>query len=381
MNNVVVSMISINTYGVIIYCNDTACSMFGYTREDLIDKNISVLMPPIYASKHDNYIKRYRRTGKTKVIGTGRNVIAMDSKGMTFPVHLSLTEDKKKNRHIINGQIRRIDNNGVDNNIKSINNYNNEIEVETSRELDNVVDFEVLRKVEDSVIVIKIDGSIIFFNNAAEKLFGYEEDEVLEENINILMPSPHRENHQKYINNYLRTGRAKVIGINREVIIEKEDGCITAVNLYLEEKIDKNNNKVFVGVITKRKVIKSKKKKSFLKQERERINMITVPAIITDSEGIIQAYNQDASDFFGYNMVDVLGKNISLLCGGDHKNNHDQYIKSYLDTGVAKIIGKPRDVPVLCSDGNEKMANLSVTERRDKDTNKIFFVGMFHSTD
>ena len=61
----------------------------------------------------------------------------------------------------------------------------------------------ILETVPDAMIVIDVNGAIIFFSAAAERMFGYSEEEVLGRNVSILMPSPDREAHDGYLTRYL----------------------------------------------------------------------------------------------------------------------------------------------------------------------------------
>src|SRR3546814_10934461 len=74
------------------------------------------------------------------------------------------------------------------------------------------------------MVVIDDRGLILSFSAAAERLFGYDEAELLGANVSILMPSPDRERHDGYIQRYLRTGEKRIIGIGRVVFGQRKDG-------------------------------------------------------------------------------------------------------------------------------------------------------------
>jgi len=61
--------------------------------------------------------------------------------------------------------------------------------------------------------------------------------------------------------------------------------------------------------------------------------------IIIDSEGIILRFNQAAQEMFVYTAKEVCGRNVSMLMSDDHSIKHDEYIKHYLNTGKARVIG------------------------------------------
>ena len=93
----------------------------------------------------------------------------------------------------------------------------------------------IINTTVDGIIVIDNHGSVEAFNPGAERLFGYTAAEVLGRNVNVLMPSPYREEHDAYVSRYLSTGEKKIIGIGREVQGRRKDGSVFPLQLSVSE--------------------------------------------------------------------------------------------------------------------------------------------------
>ncbi|MCW8835381.1 MAG: PAS domain S-box protein [Rhodospirillales bacterium] len=99
----------------------------------------------------------------------------------------------------------------------------------------------------DAIITIDRGGIVQTFNRAAERIFGYEASEVVGTNVSRLMPSPHRELHDTYLSNFLRTGTAKIIGIGRETAGQRKDGTTFPFDLSVSEVVSGDEH-YFVGI-------------------------------------------------------------------------------------------------------------------------------------
>jgi two-component system sensor kinase FixL len=93
----------------------------------------------------------------------------------------------------------------------------------------------ILDTVPDATVVIETDGSIVSFNAAAVRQFGYAPNEVEGRNVNLLMPSPYREMHDGYLERYLKTGERRIIGIDRVVTGRRKDGTTFPMSLAVGE--------------------------------------------------------------------------------------------------------------------------------------------------
>ncbi len=93
----------------------------------------------------------------------------------------------------------------------------------------------ILQTVPDAMIIIDERGRIESLSTTAERLFGYDADEACGSNISLLMPSPYREQHDAYIERYLKTGERRIIGIGRIVVGQRKDGTTFPMHLTVGE--------------------------------------------------------------------------------------------------------------------------------------------------
>ncbi len=90
MEAAVDAIIVIDQAGLIASVNEATSAMFGYEPGELLGENVRVLMPEPDRSSHDDYIRHHLRTGRTRIIGRGREVTAQRKDGTLFPAHLSV---------------------------------------------------------------------------------------------------------------------------------------------------------------------------------------------------------------------------------------------------------------------------------------------------
>lgn len=100
INTTVDGIIVIGRRGLIESFNPGAQRMFGYSNDEVLGRNVSMLMPSPYRQEHDGYLARYEQTGRAQVIGSGRQVTGLRKDGSTFPLHLSVGESN------VNGERR-----------------------------------------------------------------------------------------------------------------------------------------------------------------------------------------------------------------------------------------------------------------------------------
>ncbi|MBI1207008.1 MAG: PAS domain S-box protein [Azospirillum sp.] len=113
----------------------------------------------------------------------------------------------------------------------------------------------IMNTILEGIIVIDTKGIIRLANTAVTKMFGYTEQELIGRNVSILQPDPVYRHHDSYLDNYLKTGVKKIIGVGREVQGRRKDGSLFPIELSVGEVIDElasgdaSNNHVFIGTL------------------------------------------------------------------------------------------------------------------------------------
>jgi len=110
LNTVNDAVITIDENGTIESFNLAAITVFGYQPEDVIGKNVNILMPQPYHDEHDGYLSRFLKERTPRVIGVGREVVGLRNNGSEFPMELAVNETMLSNRRIFTGVVRDISN-------------------------------------------------------------------------------------------------------------------------------------------------------------------------------------------------------------------------------------------------------------------------------
>lgn len=102
------AIVVIDQDGVVQSANPAAATIFGYGMEELVGRNISLLMPEPHRSQHDGYIRRYLTTGERRIIGTGREVEALHRDGSRLTIDLAIAQWWDDGRPFFTGLMRDV---------------------------------------------------------------------------------------------------------------------------------------------------------------------------------------------------------------------------------------------------------------------------------
>jgi two-component system sensor kinase FixL len=192
-----------------------------------------------------------------------------------------------------------------------LNEKNNDVQ-DANAKLSALLDAAV-----DAIIIIDHRGNVELFNAAAESMFGYQSAEVVGNNVNMLMPEPYQAEHDNYLQNYMHTNKARIIGIGREVKAQKKSGEIFPIELSVGEVKDSSHMQ-FVGII--RDISEQVKAHSDAILNRERLAHVTRLSTMGEmAAGIAHEINQPLTAVSSYAQAckNMLSKNSSISVESD----------------------------------------------------------------
>lgn len=192
------TIVSIDAKGIITSVDKNCCRMFGFELEELIGHPVTVLIPSPYREQHDTYLANYAKTKVPKIIGKSRIVEGRHKDGGIFPIRLSVSEVGTGEEKVFIGVIDKLED-------------------------------------QSAQVTINSQGVIISCNQNVQELFGFKTNELIGKNVSVLMPAPHKENHDGYITSFLKGGSPKVIGKVRNVPAKHANGTVFPISLQVEQ--------------------------------------------------------------------------------------------------------------------------------------------------
>ena len=296
LDGAVDAIISIDEQGVIESVNPAAERLFGYTIDELVGKNVKLLMPEPYRGEHDEYLAHYRTTGEKRIIGIGREVRGIRRDGTVFDADLAVSEVQLDDRRIFTGFVRDITRR------KQAESAIVDADV-MSRRLASIVESS-----DDAIISKDLNGIINTWNVGATKVFGYSAEEMIGKPMLLLLP-PDRLHEEAEILAHLRNGE----GIDHfETVRLHKNGQLIRVSVTISPIRD------FEGIVigaskVARDITSQKRAESALATANAQLTSVLetatqVSIIAADVNGLITVFNSGAQNLVGYSADEMIGK-------------------------------------------------------------------------
>jgi two-component system sensor kinase FixL len=217
--------------GIVTDWNPAAESIFGYSANEIIGSDISVLLPPGLENEEQEILRR---------IGMGERIEHFE------------TRRRCKDGHIIDVSVTISPVRDDEGAIVGVSKIARDITAAKSAQqtlLEREAHLQsILDTVPDAMIVIDPGGIIQSFSSAAERMFGYSATEAAGRNVSMLMPEPDRGRHDGYLGRYMETGERRIIGIGRLVAGQRRDGTTFPMELAVGE-VQLGAKRFFTGFV------------------------------------------------------------------------------------------------------------------------------------
>ncbi|MGY6562579.1 MAG: PAS domain S-box protein [Luteibaculaceae bacterium] len=353
------AVITIDVYNTVQYWNPSAEKLTGYTAEEMLGKDMTIITPPADREGHMRGMERYMQTGEKRVLGKGREINVRHKDGTIIPVLLTLSEARVGDERLFTAFI------------KDYTEIKKEREKAENERLKNKA---ILDGCVDAVVTITPENIIEYFNPAAEKMTGYKVEDMIGKNMEMIIPPQKRAAHNMGIQMYLKTGNKKVIGKGREESILHKDGQEVPILLTLSES-NVAGRQLFTAFL-KDMTEEMKKRQQLAAQEEElRQNMEEMTATQEEMarkdqemSGILSAINTEFASIefkpdgtiikananfcntVGYNESELIDKHHRMFVDNTYSNSNE-YRQFWND--LANGISKQGDFKRFHKNGSE----------------------------
>lgn len=184
------AMVIVNSFGQIILVNAQTENLFGYTRSELLGKEVETLIPARFLNKHKPHRDGFFKSPKTRSMGHGLELYGRRKNGDEFPVEISLSPLKTEEGVFVSAAIR---------------------DTTESKKAEKKFR-DLLESAPDAMIIVDQQGLIRLANIQTDKLFGYKRKELIGSMIGTLMPERFRVAHPNFMQRYFENPKTREMG-------------------------------------------------------------------------------------------------------------------------------------------------------------------------
>lgn len=205
------AMVVVDESGTIVLVNAQLEKLFGYARSELLGNQIEVLVPKQFRAEHPQKVASFIQQPSARPMASGLQLLAERKEGTVFPVEISLSPVKTEQGLLVSCAVR-----------------------DTSLRMKEQTKIEaLLDSAPDAMVVVNRQRQIEFVNSQTERLFGYQREELLGQEIEMLIPARFREGHPEKFESYARAPSFRPLATKLKLLGRHKDGSEFLVEISL----------------------------------------------------------------------------------------------------------------------------------------------------
>ncbi|MBI4444972.1 MAG: MEKHLA domain-containing protein [Acidobacteria bacterium] len=347
-----VILVAVDLQGSVLFINQKGCEVLGYSPQEVLGKNwFDHFVPQEVRDRVRNSFQRVVSEKKAKQT-VEFPILTRSGSQRQIEWHNALITDGQ-------GKFQALLSSGAD------------VTGRRLKEQQLLFLASMVESSDDAIIGRSLDGVILTWNRGAEKLYGYTAREMVGQSFRLIVP-PDRSDEPSQLLEKVKAGE---LVHHYETQRLTKSGRLVDVALTVSAIRDSKGRLLGTSAIA-HDITQAKKNAAELREREARLRAIldtVIDGVITiDERGQIQTFNPAAEQIFGYAAQEVIGKNVGILMPQPDRSRHDDYIKNYLATGQAKIIGIGREVTGRRKDGSSFPMHLGVGEMPLENGTRMF---------
>ncbi len=325
------AIVVVNGEGRILQANAQAEKMFGYAREELLDKPVEVLIPGRFRKRHEEHMKNYFLKPRIRLLGVELELYALRKDGTEFPVDIALGPIETKEGIVVLGIVRDI---------------TEHMRMEEALRAGELKYRSIFENAVEGIFQTSIDGRILAVNPALAHMLGYETPEEIIKSVGDarkLYVEPGRRLQ------LLRTLRAEGLVTDFEAQAKRRDGSIIWVLINARAMRDFSGNVAGVEGTVMDITTRKRAERNF-----ERLIESVPDAIIAiGSDYKILLVNTQTEKMFGYMRAELMGKPFEVLIPERFREKHSEHCAGYFEKPEVKIMALHLEAFARRKDGRE----------------------------